>query len=205
MGENGYDIRAVCFDIGNVILRFNVAEIARKMAWAARGRPLQVGRYLWNSKIGRQVERGNISGRKLYAMFRRDLAFSGDFEKFRTLWCDHFTLDRRAAAIVKRVAARKRVYLVSNTNHLHYQFIRKRYAFPRWVDGAVLSYRLGVCKPDAGIYRAALRRAGVRPEQGLLIDDLPANVEGARRVGMHAILYSGAEALERELKMFGVL
>jgi putative hydrolase of the HAD superfamily len=97
------------------------------------------------------------------------------------------------------------VYLLSNTNHLHYEFIRKNFAFPRFIRGAVLSFRLGLRKPGAGIYKAALRRARVRAPQALFIDDMPENVEGARAVGMRAIRYEGAKKLERELRKLGLL
>ena len=49
------------------------------------------------------------------------------------------------------------------------------------------------------VTRAALERAGVAPDQCLFIDDSAANVEGARAVGMDAVLFTDPAALEREL------
>lgn len=47
----------------------------------------------------------------------------------------------------------------------------------------------GVCKPDPLIFRRALARMGVAPEQSCYAGDLPeVDVEGARSVGMHAVL-----------------
>ncbi|MFW5926047.1 MAG: HAD family hydrolase [Myxococcota bacterium] len=47
----------------------------------------------------------------------------------------------------------------------------------------------GVCKPDPRIFRRALGRLGVAPEQSCYVGDLPeVDVEGARSVGMHAVL-----------------
>jgi putative hydrolase of the HAD superfamily len=59
----------------------------------------------------------------------------------------------------------------------------------RLVDFMVISAEVGVRKPDPRIFREALRRAGVRPEEALHVGDLPdEDVEGARRAGVRAVL-----------------
>jgi FMN phosphatase YigB (HAD superfamily) len=69
----------------------------------------------------------------------------------------------------------------------------------------VVSGREGVTKPDARIFRALCDRAGVAPADCLFIDDGPHNVEGARAVGMDAVCFTGAPALERDLAARGLL
>ena len=69
----------------------------------------------------------------------------------------------------------------------------------------VVSGREGVTKPDARIFRALCDRAGVAPADCLFIDDGPHNVEGARAVGMDAVRFTGAAALERDLAERGLL
>jgi putative hydrolase of the HAD superfamily len=57
------------------------------------------------------------------------------------------------------------------------------------VDFIVISAEVGVRKPDPGIFRMALDRAGVRPEDALHVGDLlEEDVEGARRAGVRAVL-----------------
>jgi len=60
-------------------------------------------------------------------------------------------------------------------------------------------------KPDPAIYRLALARWGVAAADTVFIDDNAANVEGARRVGMHAIHFTGEPALRAELRGLGLL
>jgi HAD superfamily hydrolase (TIGR01509 family) len=45
-------------------------------------------------------------------------------------------------------------------------------------------------KPDPRIYHAACERLDCAPQDAVLLDDLPANVDGARAVGMHAVLFT---------------
>jgi FMN phosphatase YigB (HAD superfamily) len=197
-------VRAVFFDIGNVLLRFSSRKVLAKVACAVKRHPLKLAKYLWRSDLGERIERGEIGGEKLYALFQEELGYEGSFAQFRLLWCDHFTLDRGSFAILKRTAAEVPTYLLSNTNALHYDFIRERYAFPGLVRGAILSHELGLRKPDPKIYRKALELSSTAPEETVFIDDLKPNVEAARRVGLQAIRYRGADDLRRRFRELGL-
>lgn len=198
-------IKVVFFDIGNVLLHFNAADILREVAGVVGRRPLTVAKYLWHSHIGEDIELGLITGRQLFGMFQKELGYQGDYKAFRTLWCDHFRVHRGTVSILRRVSRTHRVYLLSNTNALHYDFIRKEYDFARLVRGAVLSYKLKMRKPEPRIYEAALKLARAKPQESLFIDDLRENVEAASAMGMHAIQFLGSENLRDRLSELGVL
>jgi len=62
------------------------------------------------------------------------------------------------------------------------------------VDFLVISAEAGVRKPSPGIFRLALEKAGVRPEEAVHVGDLPEeDGEGARRAGLRAILIDRKE------------
>ncbi|HAM34811.1 MAG TPA: hypothetical protein DEB40_00810 [Elusimicrobia bacterium] len=200
-------IKAVFFDIGNVLLHFNPRDVLKEIARAVGRHPLKVAGYLWTSHKIESLERGEFGTDELFRIFKDELGYSGTFAQFRELWCDHFTLERRTAAILKKVAKSRPTFLLSNTHALHYDFIRQNYAFTRHVHGAVLSHEVGMRKPEPRIYEAALKIAGVSAHEALLIDDLSANVKAARKAGLHAIHYRGPEDLFRRLralKLIGV-
>ncbi|MBI5240611.1 MAG: HAD family phosphatase [Elusimicrobia bacterium] len=199
-------VEAVFFDIGNVLLHFDIGAILREIAAALGRHPIKVAGALLDTRRISALERGEIGSDDLFRIFREELGYRGSFAKFKELWCDHFTLERRTAALLKKVARRVPTYLLSNTHALHYDFIKSRYAFVKLVRGAALSHELGMRKPEARIFRAALRLARLRrPEQALFIDDLEVNVEGARRAGLRALRYRGPEDLARRLKELGLL
>ncbi|MEE8425342.1 MAG: HAD family phosphatase [Elusimicrobiota bacterium] len=200
-----HGIRVVFFDIGKVLLEFDVGTVLRRFAGAVRSHPIKIAHQILSRKLIDGVERGNIPPKRIFRVFKDDFGYAGDYEAFRLLWCDQFTLNRKSAGILRRVRRRCRVYLLSNTNQLHFDYIREKYAFARQVDGALLSHRLHLRKPEPAIYHAALKRARVKASQALFIDDMKGNVAAARRLGWHGIHFKNAGQLESDLKKLGVL
>lgn len=66
----------------------------------------------------------------------------------------------------------------------------------------VFSGDLRLAKPDTQIWAALLGALGAGPASCLFVDDRRPNVDGARRAGMHAHLWSSATALRPELLGF---
>jgi putative hydrolase of the HAD superfamily len=83
--------------------------------------------------------------------------------------------------------------------------IRARYPILRHFDAYVLSYEVGAMKPEPRIYAAAIEAAQCAPQECFFTDDIPEYVEGARQAGIDAVVFEGAEALERELRARGVV
>jgi putative hydrolase of the HAD superfamily len=72
------------------------------------------------------------------------------------------------------------------------------------VDGGIISYEVKCIKPEARIYQLLIDKYHIRPENAVFLDDLPANLEGAKPFGFHTIqVKSHAQAL-RDLKELGV-
>lgn len=69
-------------------------------------------------------------------------------------------------------------------------------------DEIVLSCDVGCAKPDPRIYEEALRRLGVAPEEALFVDDTPANVDAAERLGLTGHVHTETPATIERLTAF---
>ncbi|WP_425091039.1 HAD family hydrolase [Tropicimonas sp. S265A] len=81
-------------------------------------------------------------------------------------------------------------------------------AQPRLADVfgvTVVSGQLGIMKPDAQIFHTLCDRAGLSADACVFIDDGMHNVKGAMAAGMDGIHFTGASALESDLRDRGVL
>jgi 2-haloacid dehalogenase len=97
------------------------------------------------------------------------------------------------------------LYALSNWSAETFPRARERYEFLRWFDGTVISGELGVTKPDPRIYEHLLERFGLQAGQVFFTDDLVANVEAARALGIEAVVFRGPEPLRRDLVAAGFL
>ena len=67
-------------------------------------------------------------------------------------------------------------------------------------DDVVLSYKVGVAKPESEIYELALRNLGVKPEEAVFIDDQERFVEAAKAVGMKGIYFQDFNQMKKDLE-----
>ena len=67
-------------------------------------------------------------------------------------------------------------------------------------DVIMFSAEEGIQKPDPEIYRRALQRLDIKPEETIFVDDREKNVEGARQIGMHAVLFTETSKAIEDIK-----
>jgi putative hydrolase of the HAD superfamily len=80
-----------------------------------------------------------------------------------------------------------RTAIVSNCDHATRPIVDDL-GLEQEADAIVLSFEVGVAKPDAGIYRAALTAVGARPEEAVFVDDQVWYCEGAEALGIRSFL-----------------
>ncbi len=112
--------------------------------------------------------------------------------------------DEAVAVLAELRAAGVRCLALSNMEAETFAIRRARFAFMDWFDGQVISGIEGVAKPDPRIFGILLRRYRLAPAATLFIDDAPPNVAAAQALGLHAVWYTSAGALRRDLRSLGL-
>lgn len=103
-------------------------------------------------------------------------------------------------------AGRVPLYAITNFSQEFWEPFRAREAaiFDRFRD-IVVSGREKLVKPDPAIYRLALDRFGLDPEDAIFIDDRDDNIRAAEALGIRGHHFRGAAPLAEELKALGLL
>ena len=189
-------ITTIFFDIGGVLLDVDeqggLAEIAR-----ATGLPPDQVQHRIAGEVLSALERGLITLREYHtAVFRAaDGGLSLPYEHFERIWLGRLKGETPVTEILPDLKRRAAVWLLSNNNHVHMDYVRAHYPFMALADGVISSYEVGHRKPDKEIFRLALSRAGVAAGQALFIDDKFENVTAASELGLHAHHYIGLPGL----------
>lgn len=197
-------IRAVFFDLGNVLVFHDDAVLfSRLSAWG--GAPVDVIRErvlaLWDA-----INRGQLAGDDLRRAVCRAAGSEIPMEPaaFLTLWNCHFRINEAILPHVENLLSRTRVFLLSNTNALHFEPLRKKLPILDRFAGLVLSYELGLAKPDRKIFEAACRKAEVDPEEAAFFDDVPAFTQAALATGMMGRVFGPLDRFIADLAELGL-
>jgi HAD superfamily hydrolase (TIGR01509 family) len=67
-------------------------------------------------------------------------------------------------------------------------------------DDIILSYKVGVIKPEPEIYELSANNLGVKPQECIFVDDIYRLCQGAESTGMKTIWYKDFEGFETEIK-----
>jgi putative hydrolase of the HAD superfamily len=101
------------------------------------------------------------------------------------------------------VATLKPTYKIGLLSNVSTNWISEQLLTPEEMalfDDVVLSYKVGMTKPDPRIYKLAAEHLKVSETECLMVDDSENNCEGARAVGMQSICYQDFVQFKSELE-----
>jgi len=204
VAEGGGVIRGVVFDFGNVISSFDPGKFfSRLREWS--GLPVETLREkVYGSGLHSLFERGKVAPDDFRRRIETLTGAAVPAETFAEAYTDIFTPIEGTHAILRSLAGKVRLGLLSNTNEWHFRrHIRNVPVFPLF-DAVTLSYEVGTLKPDPEIYRDALRKISLPPGECAYVDDIGEYADGAAVVGMRGIRCEGPARLREELANLGL-
>lgn len=198
-------IRCVISDLGKVILSFDNFIFFRKLAqycpFSAQDIAERIHRH---RSLIRAFDTGKIGPDIFYKEAVEKLEADIGQDSFFRLYNDVFSLNRPVLDLLSRLKGRHKLILLSNTDVERFGFIKKKFPDIFLFDAYVLSFEVGYMKPHPEIYKAALEIARLPAGDCVFVDDLKDNIEGAKKIGMNALLYGPQTDLEAELRKMNV-
>ncbi|MBI3307726.1 MAG: HAD family phosphatase [Candidatus Omnitrophica bacterium] len=197
-------IRAVIFDLGNVLLNYDAYKAAKRFAKQCKVPLLNVWIHFFTSPTEKAYTRGEISSYAFYRHAKQSLRFPVDYKTFKHYWNDIFWENEGMDEVLRKLKKHYPLYLISNTNQMHFDHVKEKFRILRHFKKTFPSHEMGARKPDPEIYLKVLKKARLLPQETVFIDDVEKFVEGARKVGMHAIRFRHREQLLRDLHKLSV-
>ena len=198
-------IRNIVFDIGGVLADYRIREF---LADKGLDGPMikRVLKASVSNPYWEKFERGEVSEEETLRAFA---AADPEIEKeLRLAFSDlsgMLTIRPFAIPLVRGLKETGHsVYYLSNYSKKAYDECGGSLAFMPLMDGGVVSFRVGLTKPDPRMFGCFLERYGLRPEECVMIDDTEENVEAARKMGFVGIVYRDFDGMLAELEKLGV-
>jgi len=198
------DLAAIALDLGNVLVKVDHLRFCTGLAELLPLSPREVYAAVFDSGLEPGYDTGSLSSREFYEKIKGHLGLDLPYPLFCQLWSEIFDPMEGMEEAVARLAARYPLYLLSNTNPLHFHYIKERFTLLRHIRRFVLSFAVGCRKPEPGIYQALIQEMGGPPERCLFVDDKLPFVEAAREHGLVAWHFTDPEDFSRRLTEHGV-
>jgi len=190
------------FDLGKVILPFEHRQIASKLWQRSKNNRKfteeEIFQDLFDLKNGtvNRYEEGLLSSEEFFLEIRKRYDLALEFEDFSEIWNNIFWDNPEVNEIIIYLKAKDYpVYLLSNTNELHFSYVIDRFPIVHVLDEWILSFEVGAKKPDKRIYDAIFEKTDVDRAKILYIDDIDAYVSAARSHGMQGLVYKSPDDL----------
>jgi putative hydrolase of the HAD superfamily len=194
-------VRCFAFDLGRVIFDFDYTIALEKIKGSLGVELERVISALFNQDFGLDFEKGLISSYDFYEKFVKAFKATLDYEQFIEIWCDIFHPKEEVISLIEELASLYPVYLISNINQAHYDYLYKR--FPSvfsLFDGLILSFEVKSVKPERAIYDRLKNMACSAFDEIIYIDDRQDLIERAKEFNLNCIRFTDYQDLIRSLK-----
>ena len=200
-------MKNIVFDIGNVLLKWSPQDIVKTLFPAAPHQDILV-RKIFKSQIWYDLNLGKLTEKEAIFLYIQEFpADSVVFETLMDVVNESLTPLKGSLELFDNAYQSGRsLYSITDNVKEIMIFLRKKYNFFEKFQGIVVSAEEGFLKPSPRLYQILLDRYDLTASETIFMDDILANVEGARQVGMHGIHFTDADACAKELRhKFGVL
>lgn len=198
------EIQAVLFDLGGVVVEVN------DMAAALREAGVVDHETFMQTWLHCPAVRDFESGRSDIETFAQGVIENQNLSVTPEAFLDAFEawpkgLFPSIKALIAEVRQRVVVGCLSNTNPIHWPMFAAELDDGAIFDHPIVSYQIGLMKPDREIFDYAIEQVGLPAETILFLDDHPTNVTAARGVGLRAERVFGPDTAREALVAHGVL
>ena len=200
-------IRNVLFDMGQVLIRWDPPLFVSRLGLDAEDSAL-LRREVFGNVEWVQLDRGSITEADALAAMCRRLPerLHGAAQTLMNTWDRERDTVPGMTELVKELTEKGYgVYLLSNAGVRHHSYWPNYPPAQYFGERVFISADHQLLKPEAAFYETALETFGLDRRACVFVDDNPANIEGALRVGLDALVFFGdAARLRRELREKGV-
>lgn len=199
-------LKAVGFDIGGVILPYSIPQQKQFIADSIGVELEDVLRAY--RKYLPLLEIAALDTEEFWQGLITETGSKASAKDSMHIWTDHYISENPVVSQMIDLADRLRVAgyktgILSNIDSAHGVINLHRHIFEHF-DEVLLSYQVGVRKPDSAAFRLLANRLDVELDELVFVDDLPLNVDAAIAIGINAVHFVSYDQLIADFEKLGV-
>jgi putative hydrolase of the HAD superfamily len=197
------NIDFLIFDLGNVIIDIDYDFSIRELKKILPNEKHYLTADFFPSSFHKDYEKGMISSDQFRNAVRELYQENFSNEQIDHIWNSLLKdIPQERIDLVRNLNQDFGTAVLSNTNEIHILKFNEMLNAQTSINGlsemfdrVFLSHEMGLAKPDEAIYKAVINEIQVEPKRVLFFDDLLANLEGAKRVGLQTFHITHPKAL----------
>ena len=199
-------IKAIIFDFGNVICRFDNDIYREKIAEITGKKIGDIKDLIFrNSDILYKFETGLISNQDFFKELSKICGLDISYDQLKKIYSkDKFTPIEGMIDLIKKLQKKYKIGLLSNTSSWDYDYILKDAPIIETFDTVTTSFEVKAMKPSPMIFQDALKKLNLKPEECVYTDDIWEYVEAAKSLGINSFQFINAKKFESDLKSLGI-
>ena len=197
-------IRNIVFDLGGVLVDLDFKAAINGLQEAGFANVKEQLQSFDREGIFQKFELGEMTAEEFRTAIRENSTMTLTDEEIDALWnAMLLEIPREKLELILHLRGKYMVYLLSNTNSIHWDYVCKNafnyrgFRVEDYFEETFLSYEMHLAKPDKAIFEKVLSDANLLAEETLFIDDSEANCKAAQEVGIHAHHYHVGDDLSK--------
>jgi HAD superfamily hydrolase (TIGR01509 family) len=198
-------IKAICFDLDGVYFLNGKSNFIKSIVELGVPEDEAKRVFLKSDQMNKQYKLGTMSDNEFWSWSLKEWNLTLTVKEITDLLVKGYETNKPAVEYVKKVrAAGYKTLICTNNFPARINGLQKRFGFLDDFDIAVLSYEVGVCKPNKGIFEQLVKNSGVKSSEIVYSDDDETAVQSASEIGISTFLYTNFDAFTKHLKSLGV-
>jgi len=194
-------IQVVFWDIGGVLVRTQDRLPRTHLAQSVGLSYSELEELVWGGERGKLAQIGKVTEEEQWRFACQEIGWTQDrAPELKSLFFAGDFVDEDLANYIRNLRRQYKTGVISNAMDGARRFLVEEAKISNAFDSLTYSYEVGIMKPDAQIFQAALRSLQVSAQESVFIDDFEHNILGARAIGMQAILFRSPQQVVPDLQ-----
>ncbi|MGD2271521.1 MAG: HAD family phosphatase [Desulfobacterales bacterium] len=194
-------VKAVIFDFGRVISSQKPPSLFRIYEKDLGLAPGRLNQIMFESQAWQDALIGRRTAAEFWYAIGPELGLDSpeQINNFRRRYQADESINKGVFSILHKLHGRYKLAVLSNSPP----------GLDKWLsdwevsglfDVVFCSGDEGLAKPDPAVYHSTLQRLDVLPDEAVFVDDTWGHVRVAQKLGIHGIIFTNDQELERKLK-----
>ena len=198
-------IKAIIFDMGGVLLLNDINAVYERLAKNLKIEPKLLLDLIRQNRS--KFMSGEYSAEGFAKLIKDKFQLENDVAEIINIWKESFEglmeLNNELFNLITKLKQDYKIAMLTDAPQLH-SIINKKKCLYESFEPCIISCEVGLVKPAREIYELVLKELKCEPSECLFIDDNEANIETAKDMGFHTILFRDNKQFLEELNKHNI-